>query len=267
MMLNDSEKVGSDSKPIVPRYFKISLILFNCVLWCLGAILVVLGDFTWDTLAVVRAQLLVNNLPLIVLVFGIFLFVSAFVGGFVAYKGYLRRSILHGLFVALACVVLIGVGGDLHTYNRDKSSNELSKAWENASDKNRQILEKSFVSQGKYCCGWEKLSDGTITYPSSFCYNKTVIDHSRPPCSNLIVDFVDEKLYNLSVVAMTTGVVGFVLMVISLWMSINIHTNPKYVHKNYSSFEDELPVETNDSRHTDVVFPSFPIPGFPFINK
>eukprot|EP01112_Ceratiomyxa_fruticulosa_P012444 TRINITY_DN3444_c0_g2_i3.p1 TRINITY_DN3444_c0_g2~~TRINITY_DN3444_c0_g2_i3.p1 ORF type:complete len:269 (-),score=36.57 TRINITY_DN3444_c0_g2_i3:107-913(-) len=268
MILNDSEKVGSDSKPIIPRYFKISLIIFNCILWCLGAILVVLGDFTWDTLGVVRSQLLSNNLPLIVLAFGIFLFVSAFVGGFIAYRGYLRRTILHSVFVLLICVVLIGVGGDLYSYNRAKSTNQLSKAWENAPDISRQTLEKSFVSQGKFCCGWGKLSDGSVAYPSSFCLNSSETErNSRPSCSNLIIDFVDEKLYNLAVVAITSGVVGFVLMVISLRLSINIHTHPKYVHGNFTSLEDELPVEANDPRNTDVVFPSFPIPGFPFIDK
>jgi len=230
----------SDILPNTPRYLKVPLIGFNCILWLLGVILIALGGYSLSKLK--DLQSIANiSIPAGLIVLGVFIIVLTVVGCVVAYKEKLVGLIFFTIFMLILLICLIGVGGGAFTYRND-SQTILATAWARATDQQRAFMENFFVSSPSGpnnpvpCCGWITLPAGNRTYPSSSCiipaYNDTTGEHPAslkpyPPCGPIINDFVDHYLYIAGAAAVVIGVIEFISMLFSLFLIIRLCRNPR----------------------------------------
>jgi len=232
----------SDILPSTPRYLKVPLIGFNCILWLLGVILIALGGYSLSALKDLK-QLANISIPAGLIVLGVFIIVLTVVGCVVAYKEKLVGLIFFTILMLILLVALIGVGGGAFTYRHD-SAQILATAWGRATDQQRAFLETFFVSfpngpnDPVPCCGWAQLQDGTRTDPSSYCiipaHNVTgqppvnqTYHYDRPPCGPIINNFVDQKLYIAGAAGVAIGIIEFISMLFSLFLIIRLCRNPR----------------------------------------
>jgi len=231
----------SDILPNTPRYLKVPLIGFNCILWLLGVILIALGGYSLSALKDLK-QIANISIPAGLIVLGVFIIILTIVGCVVAYKEKLVGLIFFTIFMLVLLIALIGVGGGAFTYRHD-SQTILATAWARASDQQRALLEGFFVTfpyganNPIPCCGWATLANGERTWPSSACiipayngtdgYHNATIHSERPPCGPIINTFVDQKLYIAGAAGVAIGIIEFISMLFSLFLIIRLCRNPR----------------------------------------
>jgi len=235
----------SDILPNTPRYLKIPLIFFNCVLWILGVVLIALGGWVLSQLKNIHSLNINVTLPSGLIVLGVFIIVLTIVGCVVAYKEQLIGLIAYTVVMLILLVCLIGVGGAAFS-DRSSTDNLLNSAWKNADDGVRGTMERYFA-----CCGWggendtyanATLKDDTTCF-LSYTYNQTnvsadgnitfhdvtewVPNFNATDCQSTIQDFVNERLYVAGVAGVVIGVIELVCMSFSLYLIIRLCRNPR----------------------------------------
>jgi len=222
----------SDILPNTPRYLKVPLIFFNCILWILGVILIALGGYVLSQLDNLT-ELTSISLPSGLIVLGVFIIILTVIGCVVAYKEKLVGLIFFTIFMLILLVCLIGVGGGAFAY-RNKAATPLSQAWGGASDQQRNFVQNYFTSQDAAgvvvpCCGWTRNGNNVPLQPGSHCViNATLgIYQPWPPCENLVVSFVQKNLYIAGSAGVAIGVIEFICMLFSLFLIVRLCRNPR----------------------------------------
>jgi len=224
----------SDILPNTPRYLKVPLIFFNSILWVLGVILIALGGYSLSQLDNL-SELTSISIPSGLIVLGVFILILTVVGCVVAYKEKLVGLIFFTIFMLILLICLIGVGGGAFSY-RNKAETPLSQAWTTASDAQRNLLQKYFISQDNGhtvpCCGWSRDASDRPVAPGSNCaVNITALPlptyQAWPPCGPLIVTFVQKNLYIAGAAGVAIGVIEFISMLFSLFLIIRLCRNPR----------------------------------------
>jgi len=236
----EEEALIKDGVAAKSNCIRVPLIGFNCVLWVLGVVLIFIGGYAFYELKDLK-QIANFTVPVGFVVIGVFITVLTIVGCVVGFKGKLKGLIVYTILMFVFFVALFGVG--LYAFDsRDKAPELLQTAWAHASDQQRILIENYFLSSTGNgtvpCCGWENLSNGVRTYPSTDCkiaaYNDTngdthnsTLKYDRPPCGPLVVSFVQSKLSVAGVAGVAIGVVEFFSVLFSFILIVRISCSNK----------------------------------------
>jgi len=214
------------------KWIRVPLLGFNCVLWILGVILMVVGGYALYQLKGVQS--IANfTVPVGFLIIGIFITILTMAGCVVGFRGRLKGLIVYTILMFIFFVALIGVGGYAFEA-RNEAPKILATAWAHASDNQRAVLENFFVGPTlndngtQPCCGWEDIG-GSRTYPSTSCKitpnNSTIpqnITYERAPCSTIIVPFVQSKLTIAGVAGVVIGIIEFFSVLFSFILIVRL---------------------------------------------
>jgi len=224
----------SDILPNTPRYLKVPLIFFNCILWILGVILIALGGYALSQLDNL-SELTSISLPAGLIVLGVFIIILTVVGCVVAYKEKLVGLIFFTIFMLILLICLIGVGGGAFAY-RQNAATPLTTAWGSASDNQRNLVQRYFTVQNSDgtitpCCGWTRTAQNVPVEAGSNCIlNGTSVPITylpRDPCKDLVVAFVQKNLYIAGSAGVAIGVIEFISMLFSLFLIVRLCRNPR----------------------------------------
>jgi len=234
----------SDILPNTPRYLKVPLIFFNCVLWILGLILIIVGALALNQLKNVSGLNINVTLPSGIIVLGVFIMILTIVGCVVAYREQLVGLIAYTIVILILLICLIGVGGAAFTY-RNQTGSLLTTAWAKADPTIQAKLEIFFT-----CCGWGGANfanatlkngetcmvnntfnqthvDETTEEATWLVVNELVFNTNTSDCQPTITNYVRSNLYVAGVAGVVVGVIEFVCMFFSLYLIVRLCRNPR----------------------------------------